>query len=149
MHQFELPYQPDFKPLSEEFGEYRLSDGTTLKARVFLADLFQIGRDAVGPQYALSTVAAFRFIVPEKIRKQIVDKPAVDHVNPNDPGWEYLDVIESKPAESKYLIEDKYLLTLKLEIAGVARNTNYRTPVFIPHYQIRWTTVARIEPKRK
>ena len=116
MKQCKLPPQPNFKPIFEKFGEYKLSDGTTLKARAFLADIFQIGKNAIGPQFALSTVAAFRFIVPEKIRKQIMDKPIADRVDLNDPGWEHLDVVESKPAESMYVIEDKYLLTIKLEM---------------------------------
>jgi len=46
----ELPKQPDFKVINEEFGEYILEDGTAIRARVFLADLFIVGKDTINPK---------------------------------------------------------------------------------------------------
>jgi len=144
----ELPKQADFKVVKEEFGEYRLEDGTLIKARVILADLYILGEDAIGPQIAYQTAVAIRFIVPEEIRKEMKGKNPADRISPKDPGWKRIRVETLKPAESHYIINDKYELTLKLELLGAAKNDNYRTPLYTPHYLVRWTTVAFIEPRK-
>ena len=141
-----LPRQAEFKVIKEEFGEYKLEDGTVIKARVFLADLYVIGEDAIGPQIAYQVAVALRFIVPEAIRARVVGKPIADRVDPRDRGWKRLKVECLKPAESHYLVDGKYRLVLRLELLGAAKNENYRTPLYTPHYQVRWTTVAFIEP---
>jgi len=73
--EYEIPPQLEFKPLEEGFGEYRLEDGTIIKARVILADVFKIGEDPVGPRLAYSAVAAIRFIVPEERRRGVASNP--------------------------------------------------------------------------
>jgi len=141
----QIPPQLKFVPKEEKFGEYRLEDGTIIEARVFLADIIKIGEDPVGPRIAYSTVAAIRFLVPEELRRKVLSKPVVDHVEPRDKGWVPVKIVDAKPAISKYIIDDKWLLVLRLEIIGVAKNENYRTPLLMPHYSARWTAVARIE----
>lgn len=143
----ELPKQAEFEVIKEEFGEYRLEDGTRIRARVFLADLYIIGEDAIGPQIAYQVAVALRFIVPEEIRVKVKEKPIADRVDPKNPGWRRLKIECVKPAESHYIIDDRYELVLRLELLGAAKNDNYRTPLYTPHYQVRWTTVASIEPR--
>lgn len=142
---YEIPPQLEFKPLEEGFGEYRLEDGTVLKARVILADVFKIGEDPLGPILAYSVIAAVRFIVPEEIRRAVASKPLANHVDVRDRGWKPVKIVEAKPAESRYVVEGKWLLKLRLEIVGVVKNENHRTPLVMPHYVARWTTVVNIE----
>jgi hypothetical protein len=143
--EYEIPPQLEFKPLEEGFGEYRLEDGTIIKARVILADVFKIGEDPVGPRLAYSAVAAIRFVVPEEIRRGVASKPLADHVDMRDRGWRPVKIVEARPAESRYVLENKWLLRLRLEIVGVVKNENYRTPLVMPHYVARWATVVNIE----
>ncbi len=144
-----LPMQLEFKPLKEEFGEYRLEDGSIIKARLVLADVFMIGEDPIGPELAYSIAVAMRFIVPEEIRKRVKDKPLATHVDPRDPGWRRVRIVESKPAYSEYILENGWLLKLRLEIVGVAKNENYRTQMVTPHYVARWTAVGSVERLQK
>jgi len=143
--EYEIPLQLEFKPLEEGFGEYKLEDGTVIKARVILADVFKIGEDPVGPRLAYSAVAAIRFIVPEEIRRNVAGKPLADHVDMRDSGWKTVKIVDVRPAESRYVLEDRWLLRLRLEIVGVVKNENYKTPLIMPHYVARWATVVNIE----
>ena len=132
--EYEIPPQLEFKPLEERFWEYKLEDGTVIKARVILADVFKIGEDPVGPRLAYSAVAAIRFIVPEEIRRSDAGKPLADHIDMRDRGWKPMKIVEARPAESRYVLEGKWLLRLRLEIVGVVKNEDYKTPLIMPHY---------------
>ncbi len=141
----EIPPQLEFKPIKERFGEYNLEDGTTIRARVILTDVFKVGEDPVGPRLAYSAIAAIRFIVPEEIRRRVADRPLTDYVDARDRGWKSVRIVKARPAESEYVLENRWLLRLRLEIVGVVKNENYRTSLIMPHYVARWTTVVNIE----
>jgi len=140
-----IPVQLGFKPLREDFGVYKLEDGCVIEARVILADVHMVGEDAVGPQLAYSAIAAVRFIVPDDIRRKVIDKPLATSVDVKDPGWRHVKVLESNPAYSEYILDDKWLMKLRLEVLGVAKNENYRNELMMPLYAVRWTTIAFIE----
>lgn len=143
--EYEIPPQLEFKPLEERFGEYKLEDGTIIKARVILADVFKVGEDPVGPSLVYSAVAAIRFVVPEEIRRKVANKPLADSVDASNHGWKQVKIVEARPAESIYVLENRWLLKLRLEIVGAVKNENYRTPLAMPHYAVRWATVVNIE----
>jgi len=102
VQEVKIPIQLEFKPLREEFGEYKLEDGCIIKARVILVDVYMVGEDPVGPQLTYSTTAAMRFIVPDDIRRRVMDKPLAMYIDAKDPGWKQIKVLESNPAYSEY-----------------------------------------------
>jgi len=132
IQEIRIPVQLEFKPLREEFGVYKLDDGCTIKARVILADVHMTGEDAVGPQLVYSVVVAMRFIVSDDVRRRVANRPLATYVDARDPGWKPVKVVESNPAYSEYVLDDRWLLKLRLEIVGVAKNENYRNEVSMP-----------------
>jgi len=145
VQEVKIPTQLEFKPLREEFGVYKLEDGCVIKARVILADVHMLGEDAVGPQLAYSVVVAMRFTVPDDVRRRVADKPLATYVDAKDPGWRPVKVLESNSAYSEYILDGRWLLKLRLEVVGVAKNENYRNEVLMPLYVARWTTIAYVE----
>lgn len=145
VQEVKIPIQLEFKPLREEFGVYKLEDGCVIKAKVILADVHMLGEDAVGPQLAYSVVVAMRFTVPDDVRRRVADKPLATYVDAKDPGWRPVKVLESNPAYSEYILDGRWLLKLRLEVVGVAKNENYRNEVLMPLYVARWTTIAYVE----
>ena len=143
---YEIPKQPEIKPIKEDYGKYVLSDGAIIMVRVILNDVIITGEDPIGPKLALSATTALRVLVDDDVKKRMKDKPlATERIDPRDPGWELVDVIEADPAISQYLINDQYKLEIKLEIVGVAKNAQYRTPACTPVYTVRWGLVTKIE----
>jgi len=145
IQEIRIPVQLEFKPLREEFGVYKLEDGCIIKARVILADVHMVGEDALGPQLAYSVVVAMRFTVPDDVRRMVAGKPLATQVDARDPGWKPVRVVESNPAYSEYALDNRWLLKLRLEIVGVAKNENYRNEVSMPIYAVRWIPIAYVE----
>jgi len=143
---YDIPKQPEIKPIREDYGKYKLSDGAIIMARVILNDVIITGEDPIGPKLAISATTALRVLVDDDVKKRMKDKPLVtERIDPHDPGWELIDVVEVEHAISQYAINNRYKLEIRLEIVGVAKNAQYRTPACTPVYTVRWGLVTKIE----
>jgi len=137
----------DFEVEREEWGTYLLEDGTKLMIRLIVTDVIKLGEDVIGPKLKVGGTAVFRVISPSELKEKVKGKPEpTGPVSLEEPGWEYVGVKEEiKPTRSIYRLND-YLLEVKLEVIGVARNLNYRDPAGNPIYNVRWSFIAK--PKK-
>jgi len=63
--------QVDFKSIKEEWNEYQASDGTTLKLKVVLTDIFRLDQydQDLNPIYVVKSSNVLSSSVPENLKK--------------------------------------------------------------------------------
>ncbi|MFP3156842.1 MAG: hypothetical protein RXQ97_01365 [Caldivirga sp.] len=125
-------------------GDIKLSDGAVLQLKILIIDVKEIGFSPFGGVYFDVKVAggvATEYI-PDDLRKSMKGKPTFTPW-PELPkeGWEFVDIVEQKPAEVSTTVKSsKGLFEVKVvaEATMVVRNTIYRSPADEPVYWVFW-----------
>ena len=142
------PKQPDFKPVSEEWGRVTLEDGTSIETRIILSDLTIAGEDILGAHFATSTVVALRAKALQKVKNLVKDAqlmiPGSQLPLTEEAGYEKTKIKKvNKPTKSSYRFNGR-LLNLELEIHAIVRNLSIKTPSGAPVYHVRWSVNSKI-----
>jgi len=125
-------------------GIIKLSDGSILQLKVFIIDVKEAGFSPFGGVYFDVRVigGVTTESVPESLKELVKDKPVFTPW-PELPreGWEFVDIVEQKPAEALITVKSgKGLFEVKVvaEATMVAKNTLYRSLANEPLYWVFW-----------
>jgi len=125
-------------------GIIKLSDGSILQLKVFIIDVKEAGFSPFGGVYFDVRVIAgvTTESVPESLKELVKDKPVFTPW-PELPreGWEFVDIVEQKPAEALTTVKSsKGLFEVKVvaEATMIAENTLYRSLANEPLYWVFW-----------
>ncbi|MDT7868100.1 MAG: hypothetical protein RQ853_06795 [Acidianus sp.] len=125
-------------------GIIKLSDGSILQLKVFIIDVKEAGFSPFGGVYFDVRIIAgvTTESVPESLKELVKDKPVFTPW-PELPmeGWEFVDIVEQKPAEALTTVKSsKGLFEVKVvaEATMVAKNTLYRSLANEPLYWVYW-----------
>lgn len=143
------PKQPEFSPISEEWGKIILSDGSIVETRVILSDLTILSEDLLGMQFATSNVIALRVRSPQKLKEEVLNAPVRAPITQlpliEEVGFERVEIEKiEKPTISRYRFNG-HIVTLEVDIKVVIRNMKYKAPSGAPVYHVRWSIDSKIE----
>jgi hypothetical protein len=111
-------------------GRIRLSDGAVLKLRILIVDVRESGFSPFGGvNFDVKVVGGVAVeSLPEDIKKLVLDKPLAPPEPPKD-GWELLDIVEQKPAETWDVVKSskgEFIVKVVAEAVMSARNTMFK-----------------------
>jgi hypothetical protein len=125
-------------------GVIKLSDDSVLQLKILIIDVKEAGFSPFGGVYfdVRVTGGVTTESVPESLKESMKDKP-VFIPGPELPreGWEFVDIVEQKPAEALTTVNSsKGLFEVKVvaEATMVAKNTLYRSLANEPVYWVFW-----------
>lgn len=135
---------------STKIGLIKLSDGSTLKLKIFIVDVREAGFSPFGGvQLDVKTVGGVSVqSVPDELKKSMADKPLIPPEPPID-GWEIVDIKEQEPAIAEEIVETskgRFLVRVVAEAVMVSRNMKYRTIHNEPVYWVSWVVKISWKP---
>ncbi len=130
-------------------GLITLSDGTTLKLKIFVVDIKEIGFSPFGGiNFDVKAVGGVStHTVPEDLKKAVADK-AVALSEPYE-GWEILDVTKQEPPTVEEVVETskgKYKVRVVADTVMAARNMKYKTLSGELIYHVSWVWKVSWKP---